>query len=527
MNILSNNQNTFDLRCRQFSKAVFNYFFYLFMKERIKRKGFIKLLLLVSIITSLLVIFITLSSSVLAISGACSWHDGVNCNAGPDWDGSVICNDGWRDSTVDYYSMDECFNIPRCTSSELESLQQKYEISGLWAEIQSQTQEIENLYESYNLKIAERDMAVAEVDNIGMPQSWIDSRKTVIANEYSTELNRISTNIEILTWSVQQKKQLLKEIQNQISDECESLGYDRYFQDRLENLKKQQALNDDLREKEQSEFDNQQTEMEALLKQSCPDNSYYSDGKCICNNDYVFDNNICISADEYCRKHYDNNMKAQEGLCICIDGYVMRDNKCITRTEDCIRYYGANFCATTTEEGENICICADGYELTSGQTCIKSIICPANSKKENNTCVCDDEYIMQDDKCKTYTEYCIQKFGSNVYGTGYNDNVSCHCKDGYEWNSEGTGCVEEIKLQEENKKDVEISKRKVTGIQQQEEEIVEQGLEKQKQEQEQQWEEEQEWKQEQEQEPKRIIFTFLASISATVKNFFHRLSYWF
>lgn len=34
--------------------------------------------------------------------GACSHHNGVNCSAGADDDGSVICNDGWRDSSVSY-----------------------------------------------------------------------------------------------------------------------------------------------------------------------------------------------------------------------------------------------------------------------------------------------------------------------------------------------------------------------------------------------------------------------------------------
>jgi hypothetical protein len=37
------------------------------------------------------------------VQGACSHHDGDNCLAGPDKDGSVICNDGWRESTVAYY----------------------------------------------------------------------------------------------------------------------------------------------------------------------------------------------------------------------------------------------------------------------------------------------------------------------------------------------------------------------------------------------------------------------------------------
>ncbi len=42
-------------------------------------------------------------SANCSASGACSGHDGVNCSAGPDSDGSVICFDGWRDSTVTYH----------------------------------------------------------------------------------------------------------------------------------------------------------------------------------------------------------------------------------------------------------------------------------------------------------------------------------------------------------------------------------------------------------------------------------------
>lgn len=41
-------------------------------------------------------------------SGACSGHGGVSCPAGPDYDGSVICNDGWRESSVLYTSMAMC-----------------------------------------------------------------------------------------------------------------------------------------------------------------------------------------------------------------------------------------------------------------------------------------------------------------------------------------------------------------------------------------------------------------------------------
>ena len=43
-----------------------------------------------------------------ATSGACSGHSGVNCSAGSDWDGSVICYDGWTGSSVSYSSMVMC-----------------------------------------------------------------------------------------------------------------------------------------------------------------------------------------------------------------------------------------------------------------------------------------------------------------------------------------------------------------------------------------------------------------------------------
>lgn len=41
-------------------------------------------------------------------SGACSFHSGVNCSAGSHTDGSTICNDGWVDSSVKYYEVQEC-----------------------------------------------------------------------------------------------------------------------------------------------------------------------------------------------------------------------------------------------------------------------------------------------------------------------------------------------------------------------------------------------------------------------------------
>lgn len=45
---------------------------------------------------------------VFARSGCCSHHGGVCCSCGPQVDGRVICNDGWRGSSCYYSEMVKC-----------------------------------------------------------------------------------------------------------------------------------------------------------------------------------------------------------------------------------------------------------------------------------------------------------------------------------------------------------------------------------------------------------------------------------
>lgn len=64
-----------------------------------------KQILLLALTTFFLLCFPNLT---LAKSGACSSHGGVNCAVGPDYDGSVICQDGWRESSVAFTDNKEC-----------------------------------------------------------------------------------------------------------------------------------------------------------------------------------------------------------------------------------------------------------------------------------------------------------------------------------------------------------------------------------------------------------------------------------
>lgn len=44
----------------------------------------------------------TICAANCSAAGACGEHGGVNCPAGPDADGSVICADGYRDTSLKY-----------------------------------------------------------------------------------------------------------------------------------------------------------------------------------------------------------------------------------------------------------------------------------------------------------------------------------------------------------------------------------------------------------------------------------------
>lgn len=64
-------------------------------------------------LTALMAVFLYLKP-IYAKSGCCSHHGGVNCAAGPQSNGKVICNDGWKQSSCYYSEMVKCggYTVP-------------------------------------------------------------------------------------------------------------------------------------------------------------------------------------------------------------------------------------------------------------------------------------------------------------------------------------------------------------------------------------------------------------------------------
>ncbi|KKT28768.1 MAG: hypothetical protein UW14_C0003G0016 [Candidatus Yanofskybacteria bacterium GW2011_GWA2_44_10] len=123
-----------------------------------------------------LVLSIFVTQKVEAVSGACSYHGGVDCGAGPDYDGSVICNDGWRDSSVGYYGTSMCrsSDIPLCVypvgigctdESSYNSMRAMWARSGYPDTMLSNLQECRNQIDEYNRLKAEYDSCLYRMMN--------------------------------------------------------------------------------------------------------------------------------------------------------------------------------------------------------------------------------------------------------------------------------------------------------------------------------------------------------------------------
>jgi len=222
-----------------------------------------------------------------ATSGTCSWHGGINCAAGADWDGSAICNDGWKDSSEGFFSTAECTDNFHCSSSQLESLQQKYGVPATWAEIQSKMQEVSSLN-------SQLDVIIAKL-NIFPITGRISAEERQLMIEHDSLIRQINT----LLFNVSQQRSLLSDMNSVIDSECWAFGYDNEQQRMLDRIKI----------------------MEGLQAQSCSANSYYSNGQCTCNEGYVANGSVCITYSQSCQLKYGQNSYGDKQLCYCSAGY--------------------------------------------------------------------------------------------------------------------------------------------------------------------------------------------------------------
>lgn len=106
------------------------------------------------------------------------------------------------------------------------------------------------------------------------------------------------------------------------------------------------------------------------LSDTCPANSVLkTDGKCYCNDGYK----VSDSKDGCTMIACPVNSILIGDQCVCNNDFVLKNNICITHTEDCQQLYGENVYGDMGTSNNSTCYCNNGYGWNNDKTaCIKN-----------------------------------------------------------------------------------------------------------------------------------------------------------
>lgn len=203
------------------------------------------------------------------------------------------------------------------------------------------------------------------------------------------------------------------------------------------------------------------------------------DDACECSYGYVFGKGIfgeteCVDGNNYCHDKYGYNSKynSLDESCECYSGYIFSGGKCIQENASANNYsflntdynnlISGNKCGLNSHStSSNQCACDTGY-VWQDPNDLKNFDCKLKT--------CSDGYILIEGQCITHTKNCENSFGYYVSGQpGDNNNSSCSCINGYQWNELKTACVKVetqnlINLPENNYDDFINNEKKLTSI---------------------------------------------------------------
>lgn len=317
---------------------------------------------------SLTVVFVSLFfvNTTTATQGTCSSHGGVNCGAGWDYDGSAICNDGWRDSSESYFDQSACKNYETCplekmatesyftcaSDEMLETLKQN-KMSGLPKlnpTTESGSFNFDNNFSSEEEQLMYYygdEIRKCEEDIARFKKAWADYNNChdqKWANWSKAMDNYLQQQVDNINQTTQGNK-LVEEILNKRSfttEELNSLNLEQltYLNTQLENLL---AKDKWCQTNQNAPSYNRNTgkcdcATNAYLDQSsqsckyCPLNSVLNNEKtgCSCKESFVVNSSktFCVSKDQYCKESLSNShYNTSEQACSCNDGFSYNESK--------------------------------------------------------------------------------------------------------------------------------------------------------------------------------------------------------
>lgn len=303
--------------------------------------------------TIFLLLSLYLPDITFATSGSCSSHNGVNCSIGQDIDGSVICNDGWRDSTVSFYQADEC--KISCTPPSGSGCQTENDYGALNAKITSQggylggsasqqgaLQNCRNEINSYQADLQTYNQCLANQNN----------------NSYTPTPQSYTPNYGDTNSYIQMKMQ----------EYC----IDTYGSQSFSDIK----------------------------AEICRCNTGYKIGK----------SNRCITEKNYCAERIGNDsyFNASDQSCTCNEGYFIGGNQqCTPVALYCSEKYEINswydketgrcsWCSGNSIRQNGQCVCSEGTHWSvTASLCVANPTCPDNSSLDSNySCQCNSGYNL-------------------------------------------------------------------------------------------------------------------------------------
>lgn len=169
--------------------------------------------------------FFTLHNQSFAVEGTCSYHGGVNCSYGADWDGSAVCNDGWKDSSEKFYDTKECTQkLHSCSLEEFNQISSKYNLD-----------EQRRIMSVLSDKISIISPASQDVSGQNITSSAVQRNNSDAIRTNYLEVNKIYQQYLPLSAKYNTDFNLARQ-------ECYALGEKSYYNTLAENTRKQAEI---------------------------------------------------------------------------------------------------------------------------------------------------------------------------------------------------------------------------------------------------------------------------------------------
>lgn len=332
------------------------------------------------LILSLLSLLANAQPGLAAGSGACSYHSGVDCEAGADWDGSAVCRDGWRNSSVLYKDV--------CSSSDKKVyLTDRKEYDQAILEIEKAKK---SFLSSFDLRNYHEDCSSKETEtyNICIATYSSGNLQMIHIGAGSSQMQNAASQQESKCKLEASTAQSLCEYRNS-SRSVKRDEYERVFEDQ-----KLQYVFVEVKETPPKQPDCSVYGSNSTLSSAntcvCKTGYTWNDAKssCVasvgsCQNDTIFNRaiNACISLDQMCASYFGKNSfstgvkdSAGNPTCKCKEGFIWDTsgkNECTEKTTDSVESEKVDmqaFCTSSLGQDSTFnsvtgnCQCRSGFE---------------------------------------------------------------------------------------------------------------------------------------------------------------------